>query len=146
MAILWLIVTHTFKGNGPKLADWSKSICITLRSRFCSLLTSNWEVNTGRFLNSFHIFFYIRQQFVISSDIENIETNLPIGKHTLGVFTKYFQRIFGKTLFRCFIYVFVLICSVLCLFQRFMLLNPTLWFTVTHAFEGNGPKLADWSK
>ena len=41
------------KGNGPKLADWSKSICITFLSCFFSLLTSNWEVSIGHFLDSF---------------------------------------------------------------------------------------------
>ena len=28
--IVVLTVTHTFMGNRPKLADWSKWICITL--------------------------------------------------------------------------------------------------------------------
>ena len=27
--------------------------------------------------------------------------------------------------------------------SRFMLLNATLWLTVTHTFKGNGPNLAD---
>ena len=31
-------------------------------------------------------------------------------------------------------------------FNEFMLLNATLWFTVTCTLKGNGPKLADWSK
>ena len=51
-ATLWLTVLHTFQSNRPNLADWSKRICITLRKCFCSLLTSNWEVNTGRLLYS----------------------------------------------------------------------------------------------
>ena len=53
---------------------------------FCSLLTSNWEVSTGRSLNSFISFIQIAQKFVISSYVENIETNLPNGKNTLRVF------------------------------------------------------------
>ena len=112
-ATLWLAVTHTFKGNGQKLAETSKRICITLRSCFCSLLTSNWEVNTGYFLHSFLIISQIAQQFVLGSYIEDIKTNFLIGKHTLRVFTKYFEEIVGENLFRCFIYVFVSICCIL---------------------------------
>ena len=50
----------------------------------CSLLTSNWEVSTG----GLHLnFTQNTKTFGISSYIYDIETNLPIGKHTLGVFT-----------------------------------------------------------
>ena len=86
------------------------------------------------------------QFFVISSNYDNIETNLPIGKHTLRLFTWHFEEIVGKSLFRCFIDVFVSICCIPWYFKRFMLLNETLWLTVTHAFRSNGPKLANWSK
>ena len=86
-ATLWLTVTHTFKGNGPKLAHWSKWICITVGSCFCSLLTWNWEVSTGRSLCSFTNFAQITQNFLLSSYIEDIETNLPFEKHILRVFT-----------------------------------------------------------
>ena len=51
-ATLWLTVTHTFQSNRPNLTDWFKGICITIGKCFCSLLTSNWEVNTGRLLYS----------------------------------------------------------------------------------------------
>ena len=83
--MLWLTVLHTFMGNGAKMADWSKWFRITLQSCFCSLLTSNWEVSAGRSLNSFLIIFETTKQFVIISFIEDIETNLPIEKHTLRV-------------------------------------------------------------
>ena len=144
--MLWLTFIHTFLGNRPKLADWSKLVCITPQSCLCSFLTSNWEVNADFSLNRFLIISQIEQLFVISSYIESIETNLRIEKHTLRVFTWYFEQIVGKKLIRCFIYVFVSICCNSCHFSRFMLLNGTLWLTVTHAFKGKEPKLADWSK
>ena len=144
--MLWLTLIHTIKGNGPKLADWSKSVCITPQSCLCSLLASNWEVNADLSLNSFLIISQIVQIFVISSYIEDIETNLRIKKHTLRVFAWYFEQIVGKNFIWCFIYVLVSICCILCHFSRFMLLNGTLWLTVTRAFKGNGPKLAHWSK
>ena len=59
--MLLFTVTHTFKGNGPKLADWSKWTCITLQSCFCSLLTSKWEVNIGRLLYSFISLFKLKK-------------------------------------------------------------------------------------
>ena len=142
-ATLWLTVTHTFMVNGPKLADWSKWFGITLWSDFCSLLTSNWEVSTSRLLYTINSFAQITQIFVISSYVEDIETNLPVEKHTLRVFAWYFEEIVGKSLFRFFVYVVVLICCISCQFYRFVLLNATLWLTVTHTFVGNGPKLAD---
>ena len=74
-------------GNRPKLADWSKLVCITPRSCLRSFLTSNWEVNADFSLNRFLIISQIVQLFVISSYIESIETNLRIEKHTLRVFT-----------------------------------------------------------
>ena len=76
----------------------------------------------------------------------SIETNLRIGKHTLRVFTWYLEQIVGKSLFRCFIYVLISICCYLFLFWRVMLLNATLWFTVTHTFQGNETEFADRSK
>ena len=85
--MLWLTFIHTFMGNRPKLADWSKLVCITPRSCLCSFPTSNWEVNADFSLNRFLIISQIVQLFVISSYIEGIETNLRIEKHTLRVFT-----------------------------------------------------------
>ena len=142
-ATLWLIVTHTIMINGPKLADWSKLICITLWNCFGSLLTTKWEVSTGRLHYSIITFTQITQKFVISSIIDNIETNLPIGKHTLRVIRWHFEKTVAKALFWCFIYVFVSIGCILCHFQWFMLFKARLWLTVTHTFRGNRPKLAD---
>ena len=109
-------------------------------------LTSNWKVNTGCFLNSFDSFPQITQKIDSSSCIGDLERNLSIGKHSFLVCTWYFGEIVGKSLFRWFIYVFVSICSISVHFQRFILLNATLWFTVTHTFMDNRRKLADWSK
>ena len=81
------------------MADWSNSICITLWSCFCSLLTSNWEVSTGRLPYSLTDFIQTTQKFVISSYIGHIKTNLPIGKHTLRVFARNFEEIVGKCFF-----------------------------------------------
>ena len=138
---LWLTVTHTFMGNRPKLAHWSKWFSITLRTCFCSLLTSNWEVSTACSLNNFINFTQTTQNFVINLYIEAIETKLSNGKHTLRVFTENFKKIVGKTLFGCFIYVFVSIFSTSWHFERVM-----LWLTVMHTFIVNEPKLAHWSK
>ena len=86
---------------------------------------------------------HITQIYIITSYIDDIEPNLPIGKHTLRVFTWKFEKIVGKGLFWCFIYVFVSLCCISYHFYRFMLLNATLWLPVTHTFKDNGPKLAD---
>ena len=140
------LLSHTFVDNIPNLADWSKRVCITLRSYFCNLLTSNWEVSTGRSFCSLISFDQITQNFVLSSFIKDIATNLPFGKHTLRVFTWYFEEIVGKNLLAFFIYMFVSICCMLGHFQGFMLLNETFRLAVTYTFKGSGPKLADWSK
>ena len=145
-AALWLAVTLTFKGSEPKLAHWPKWNCITLPSWFCSLLTSNRGVSISHFLDSFTNFAWNTKNLVKSSLCEYIETNIPVARLTLHVFVWYFHQIVGKNLFECFIYVFVSIYCILGHFQRFMVLNATLWLTVTHTFKGNGPKLADWSK
>ena len=135
-ATLWFTVMHTIKINGPKLANWTKWICITLWNCFCSLLTSNQEFNTGCLEHFIVILTQIKHIFDKSSYIDDIETNLSIGKHTLHVFTWHLKKIAGKGLFRCFIYVFVAICCISCHFFRFMLLNATLRLTVTHTFVG----------
>ena len=62
------------------------NLCYTWKL-FCSLLTSNWEVSTGCSHYSFVNFTQITQKFVLSSYIDDIETNLPIGNHTLRAFT-----------------------------------------------------------
>ena len=122
------------------MPNWSNSVCFTLWSCFCSLLTSNWEVTAGRLHCSFITFIQIAQKFVISSYIDDIETNLPIGKHTLRVIQWQFEKIVGKCLFRCFIYVVVSICCNLCPFQKIMLLHVTFCPTVTHTFKGTDQK------
>ena len=71
--MLWRTVTQTFKGNGPNSANWSKWVCITFWSTFCSLLTTNWKGNASLSLNSFLIVFPIAQQFVISSYTEELK-------------------------------------------------------------------------
>ena len=49
-------------------------------------MTSKWEVSTGSFHYSFIKFTQVAHTFVISGYIDDIETNLPIGKHTLRKF------------------------------------------------------------
>ena len=143
---LWHTVMHTVMDNIPKLATWSNSICITFWSCFCSFLTSNWEVDTGRLHYTFIIFTQITQKSVISRYIDHIETNLSIGKHMKRVFKWHFKEIVGKGLFWCFIYVFVSICCNSCHSYQLTLLNVVLRLTVTHIFKSNEPKLKDWSK
>ena len=94
--MLWLTLIHTFKGNGPKLADWSKSVCITPQSCLCSLLAANWELNADLSLNSLLISFEITNQFVIIWFIEDNETNLSIEKHILRVLYDNLKKMFAK--------------------------------------------------
>ena len=63
---------------------------------FFSLLTSNWEVSTGRSLNSFLIISEITKHIVIISFIEDSETSLLIEKHTLRVLYNNLKKIFAK--------------------------------------------------
>ena len=63
---------------------------------FCRVLTSNWKVSTGRSPQSFITFIQTTQNFVIILYIEDIETNLPIGKHTLRVLYEILKRLFQK--------------------------------------------------
>ena len=88
--MLWFTLIHTFMGKGPKLADWSKSVCITPQSCLCRLLASNWELHADLSLNSFFI------SSVIISFVENNETNFPIEKHTLRVLYDNLKKIFAK--------------------------------------------------
>ena len=92
----------------------------------CSFLTSNWENSIVRLHYSFIIFTQITQTFVRSPYIDDIETKIPIGKHTVRVFAWYIEKIGRKGLFRCFIYVFVSICCISCHFSQFVLFNATL--------------------
>ena len=94
--MLWLTLIHTFMGTGPKLADWSKSICITPQSCLCSLLASNWELNADLSLNSFLISSGITKQIVIVSFIDDNETNFPIETHTLRVLYDNWKKMFAK--------------------------------------------------
>ena len=97
-ATLWPTVTHTFQGNEPKFSDWTKKVCITPLRCFCVLLTSNWEVSTSCLRYSFIKFTQITKTFVISLFIDDLETNLPIRKHTLRIFAWYFVKIVRKML------------------------------------------------
>ena len=94
--MLWLTLIHTTKGNGPNLADWSKSVCITPQSCLCSLLASNWELNADLSLNSFLISSEVAKQFIIYSFIEDNETNIPNEKHTLCVLYDNLKKVFAK--------------------------------------------------
>ena len=60
------------------------------------MLTSNWKVSTGCSPQSFITFIQTTQNFVIILYIEHIETNLPIGKHTLRVLYEILKRLFQK--------------------------------------------------
>ena len=60
------------------------------------MLTSNWKVSTGRSPQSFITFIQTTQNSVIILYIEDIETNLPIGKHTLRVLYEILKRLFQK--------------------------------------------------
>ena len=60
------------------------------------MLTSNWKVSTGRSPQSFITFIQTTQNFVIILYIEHIETNLPIGKHTLRKLYEILKRLFQK--------------------------------------------------
>ena len=64
----------------------------------------------------------------------------------MRVFIGYLEQIVGKSLFVCFIYMFIFICCISCHFWRFMLLNAALWLAVTLTFKGSEPKLAHWPK
>ena len=86
--------------------NWPQ-IKATFKRCFCSQLTSNWEVSVSHFLDSFINFAQNTHKLVIISYIEDIATNVPIENHTLHAFTYYFKQIVGKSLFSCFIYVFV---------------------------------------
>ena len=85
MCLFQFFFFHTVISNKPKLAHWSNSNCITLWSCFCSLLTSNWEVSTCSLHYSFIDYTQNTKKFVISSCTDDIETNIPIGKHTMRV-------------------------------------------------------------
>ena len=115
-ARLWLTVMHTIKINGQRLADWSERDCITLWSCFCSLLTSNCKFSTSCLPYFLNILTQITKFFVISSYIDDIETNLPTRKRTLRVFTWQFEKIVSKVCFDA---------SFMCLF-RFVAFRVTL--------------------
>ena len=135
-----LAITNTFKGSGPKLADWSKWIRITLRSCFCKSLTANWEVSTARSLIIFVNFVQLQTKSFPSLFIENIETKLPFGEPTLRVLIWLFEEIVAK---QCLDVSFMCLCRFVALRVTLNNLCPCL---LSHAFVDNGPKLEDWSK
>ena len=114
---------------------------LSLEGCFFTLLTSNWEVNSGCSLYSFIRCILIKKNFVFSSYIEDIETNLPIGKHNLRVLYEILKRLFQK-----FVSTFNL-CVCLYLLHFVSLFNNLCCGSlVTHTFKGNGPNSANWSK
>ena len=122
------------------MANWSNSVCFTLWSCFCSLLTSNWEVSTGRLHCSFITFIQIAQKFVISSYIDDIETILQTGKHNLLVIQWQFwkdccQR-FVSMLYSCVCLDLLQFMSV----STIKLLHVAFCPTVTHTFRGTNQK------
>ena len=76
---------------------------------FADIKFGSWQRS---FIKQFYRYFLNTKQLAISSYIENIETNLLLRKHTLRVFTGSFEKIVGKILFHCFIYVFDSICCI----------------------------------
>ena len=130
---MWLIVTHTFKRNEPRLAEWSKGICITLRKCFCGVLTSNWKVSTSCSPQSFITFIQTTQNFVIILYIEDIETNLPIGKHTLRVLYEILKRLFQKfvSMFNLCVCFYLLHCCI-CISLFYVVLIPTYFENLGH--------------
>ena len=60
---LWLTVTHAFKGKEPSWQTGPNESALHFQVVFFSLLTSNWEVSTGRSLNSFLIISEITKHY-----------------------------------------------------------------------------------
>ena len=124
-ATLWLIVTHPFKINEPKLADWSKWICITFWICFCSLLTSNCDPNAGGFHYSFINFTNLHN---LSSSVRILMTLKQIFELESVPFVHFhdiLKRLVAKVWFDV---------SVLCLslFVRFLLILAI--YAVEHSF------------
>ena len=106
-ATLWFTVTFTIKGKETKAGNLVQiNLYYTLKT-FFRLLTSIWKFVPIVYIEVLFFFPKLHIFFVISSYIADLETNLPIGKQTLLVFTWNFKDIVGKGLFWCFIYVFV---------------------------------------
>ena len=115
-ATLWFTVTHTFQGNETEFADRSKGICITLQSCFCRLLASNWEVNTGRFLNIFFVFSQVAQHLVISLYIKILKEIFLLEKmpcvHLHDILNRLLAKICLLASFMC-LTQFVAVCVTL---------------------------------
>ena len=91
-AYIQRVIGHSWRTN-------PNEFCITFLSCFCSLLTSKWEISTGSLHYSFVIFTQIPQESVISSYIDDIETNLPVGKHTCAYLHGVLRRLLAKVCF-----------------------------------------------
>ena len=131
---MWLIVTHTFKRNEPGWQSGPSESVLHFEVVFVEWLTSNWKVSTGRSPQSFITFLQTTQNFVIILYIEDIETNLPIGKHTLRVLYEILKRLFQR-----FVSTFNLcVCFYLLHFVS-LFNNLCCGSLVTHTFKGNGP-------
>ena len=121
-------------------------VFLTLWSCFSSLLTSNWDISTSCLPYLLNTLTQITKFFVISSYIDDIETNLLIAKNTLGVFAWHLKEIAGKGLFRCFVYVFVAICCFSCHFNDLCCWTQRCGsLSHTHLMV-NRLILAEWSK
>ena len=97
------------------------------------MLTSNWKINTGRSPQSFITFIQTTQNFVIILYIEDIETNLPIGKHTLRVLYEILKRLFQKfvSTFNLCVCFYLLLCCI-CISLFYVVLNPTYFENLGH--------------
>ena len=100
----WTTVMHTFEGFRQKFAHWSEWIHITPQSSFCNFLTSNPEVSGGHSVVVFNDFAQNTPKSARISSSYSIETNIPIGKHTLHSFKSCFQLFVWKCLLGCYIY------------------------------------------
>ena len=97
------------------------------------MLTSNWKVSTGCSPQSFITFIQTTQNFVIILYIEHIETNLPIGKHTLRVWYEILKRLFQKfvSTFNLCVCFHLLHCCI-CISLFYVVLIPTYFKNLGH--------------
>ena len=97
------------------------------------MLTSNWKVSTGRSPQSFITFIQTTQNFVIILYIEDIETNLPIGKHTLRVLYEILKRLFQKfvSTFNLCVCFYLLHCCI-CISLFYVVSIPTYFKNLGH--------------
>ena len=97
------------------------------------MLTSNWKVSTGCSPQSFITFIQTTQNFVIILYIEDIETNLPIGKLTLRVLYEILKRLFQKfvSTFNLCVCFYLLHCCI-CISLFYVVLIPMYFKNIGH--------------